>query len=296
MREQVNMFHGPLLLELVGVLLAIGMPSPSPPPQPGATGPCAQGSLAAISDRPGLGRAPATNGAACVVLPNTVVIEAGYRNQETVGAGTQTLTTVPSPTLRVGLRGQNELLFSGLVYSQRTGHDSSSGFLPASGMQDSGVGFKHALRDRPWMQDALNLFVTLPTGYPGNASGFSAGLSTYTLGYSIAFPLSSRVGIAATQNAVLNAFSDSSGVRRRYVMYQPSFTFSYAIFPNLSLLLEDQLSLPNAPGAGTGNRALAGLQCTISPNVVLDAEIEANLLPSAGAAQHAVGAGFTLQP
>jgi hypothetical protein len=95
------------------VIAATTSPAPSPSAAPG---PCAQGALASISDRPGLGRAPASNGAACVALPGMFVLEAGYRNQTTVGPGTQTLSTVPNLVTRFGLKGNNEALVQILAF------------------------------------------------------------------------------------------------------------------------------------------------------------------------------------
>ncbi len=181
-------------------IVAAAPPLPTPSP-----GPCAQGALASISDRPGIGRSPATNGAACVVQNGTVVIEAGYRNQVTSGSATQTLSTYPNPILRIGLPGQSEIVLSFLTYSDRAGIDPTTGFGPAAGMQDGGIGFKHLLHDSASMQDAVNVFVTLPTGYPSGASGFTAGLPTYTFGYSVVFPISGALSLSTTQNLALNA-------------------------------------------------------------------------------------------
>ena len=271
-------------------MITASPPAPSPTP----AGPCAAGALASISDRPGLGRSPATNGAACVALPGTIVVEAGYRNQTTVGSGTQELSTFPNLIVRIGIGVDNEIVLAPpLLRSQRDGENPSSGFAPATGMQDAGIGVKHLLHDNAWMQDALNLFVTLPTGYPSNGSGFSAGLPTYTFGYSIVFALSSRIGLSTTNNLVINAAPNSAATPQRFVMYQPSAGLSYALSPNATLLLEDQLSSPNGPGSTAGNRALAGVQCTISPNVVLDAELESNLTPYPNRTQRAIDAGIT---
>jgi hypothetical protein len=225
-----------------------------------------------------------------------VIFEAGYRNQVTAGPQTQTLSVYPVPIVRIGLRGRNEIVISpGFIYSERVGQNSASGLAPASGMQDIGFGFKHLLHDRVWMQDAVNVFVTLPTGYPAGTSGFTAGLSTYALGYSAVFALSSRAGLSTTQNIIANAAPNSAGGSQRFLTYQPSFAASYALSSNLTLLIEDQISLSTAPASSTGNRSLAGIQCTISPNAVLDAEFEANLLPIPGTTQHALGAGLTFQ-
>ena len=56
------------------------------------------------------------------------------------------------------------------------------------------------------------------------------------------------------------------------------------------------VTIPVDPGAGTGNRGLAGFLVAASPNVVLDAEFQLNLLPVPGENQRAVDVGITLKP
>lgn len=277
---------------LTPIVLAAN-PTPSPTP---AAGPCSQGALASISDRPGLGRAPASDGAACVALPATVVLEAGYRNQTTAGAGTQNLSTVPNAVVRVGLHGDNEALVALPAFSNRSGIDLASGFEPAAGTQDIGIGFKHLLYDGAIVQHAINLFVTFPTGRPNGASGFTSGLPTYTLGYSVVVAASSRLSFSSTQNFIDNAAPNAAGTPQRFFTYQPSISGSFALSPNVSFALQNQWSFPNGPGAGTGDRALAGVQVTASAGVVLDAEFEVNLLPHPGFSQHAIDAGITILP
>lgn len=269
---------------------------PSPTPLAVSEGPCAQGAVASISNRPGLGRAIAINGSPCVVPVGGAVLEAGYRNQTTTADGTSRLSTYPNPVVRYGIAGANEIVLSpSLIYSRRTGADLGGTFVPATGMQDAGIGFKHTLRDRPWTQDALEVFVTLPSGYPTGSFGFSAGVPAYLLGYSASFSLSSRFGLTTTQNFSSSAGTNGSGATQRYYSYQPSLGFSYAVSSSTTLLLQDQLTLPTAPGGSTGNRALAAIQQTAGRSVVLDVEFEQNLLPTPGFNQHALGAGFTLR-
>jgi len=277
---------------------AISDEPPRPSPKPATLrGGCEQGGLASITNRPGLGRAITINGSPCVVPAGEVVLEAGYRNQVTTASGTSWLTTYPNPVVRFGIAGANEILFlPPLAYSFRTGADLGGTFLPAAGIQDAGVAFKHSLRDHPWMQDALEVFVTLPTGYPAGAYGFTFSVPTYLLGYSASFSLNDRVGLTTTQTFNLNAGTTGSGALRPYFSYQPSLGFSYTLSSRTSLLLQDQLTMPTAPGGATGNRGFAAIQQSVGANTVLDVEFEQNLLPSPGFNQHALGAGLTLRP
>jgi hypothetical protein len=252
--------------------------------------------VASLADRPGLGRAVSINGAACVVPRGAIVVETGYRNQVTTAGGTSTLSTAFVPVVRYGIAGQNEIIVSpSLIFSRRTGANLGGTFVPASGMQDAGIGAKHLFRDRPWAQDALELFATVASGYPTGPFGFSAGAPTYLLGYSIAVPLTDRFGASTTQNIVSSAGINGAGLPQRYVAYQPSVGVSYALSALTTVLLQHQVTTPTAPGAGTGNRALVGIQRTLSSNVVVDVEFEMNLLPAPGFNQHALGAGIVVR-
>ena len=274
-------------------------PSPSPSPSgssmPSASGPCAAAALPSIAVRPGLGRAPATGGAVCVAPPGGLIVGVGYRAQATTGVGRQELTVYPDPVLLIGVGAASELILSpGLIVSRRTGVDG--GLPPVNGQQDAGFGIQHVLDDRPWAQQALALFVTLPTGFPAGPAGFSAGAPAYTLSYNLAFPLGPRFGLSTSQGLLLSSGRNPSGAQHRYAGYQESVNFSYSVSPSTILLLEDQITAPTAPRGPTGNRALLGVQRSLSPNLVLDAEYELNLLPAPGFRQHAFGAGLTFRP
>lgn len=265
----------------------------SPAPTVAPSGACSQVSASSLSDRPGIGRAPATNGAACVVPRGALLFETGYRTQTTHGAQTQTLVAYPNLVVRAGLGAGNELIaLPGTAYTRRTGNGTPLGLAAETGAQDAGIGVKHTIFNGAAFQDAANLFITFPTGAAGE-SGFSAGLTTYAFGYSATWQLSTRFGFATTQNLIENAAPGASGAQR-FVQYQPSIAVSYAFSPAVTLLGEDQGAFPSAPGAGSGNRTLLGVQAALSRFVVLDTDAEVNLLPPNGVAQHAFDVGLTL--
>jgi hypothetical protein len=168
--------------------------------------------------------------------------------------------------------------------------------LPAiSGQQDAGVGAQYLIGDRPAIQQALALLLTLPTGYPAGPSGFSVGAPTYALSYTAAFNFGGALGFSTSQGVVVSTGPSSPQTLQRYVAYQPTFNLSYAVATLTTLLLEDQITAPTGPHAPTGNRALLAVQEVLGANVVLDAEYEVNLLPTPGFAQHALGAGITVR-
>ena len=282
-------------LSAAGFALSLAAAQAQPAP---TLGPCEQpGAIGAIVDRPGLGRPTANNGSPCVVPALHIVIESGYRYQQTMGiGGTSTLEVLPLPLVRVGLGAHMELGLAPPTFSNRGGADLGNPFIPARGEQDTGFGVKRMLDDRPSFQDAVELFYTGPTGTPQGTAGFSAGSPTYTLSYTTVFALKENFGISVTQNAIDGASPlDPSGATR-FFSYQPSLTLSYGVAPNFTLLASDQVTTPLGPTGGTGNRGLLALQRVVSPGVVVDAEYEINMLPaSPSIRQHAFGAGVAFE-
>jgi hypothetical protein len=236
--------------------------------------------------RPGIGRAPATGGAVCVAPKGVVVLSAGYRDQVTTGTTRQELLVYPAPVALVGLPAQAELIIApSLAFSRRIG-ERGSNLAPATGQQDLGIGFQHLLSDRQATQQAIEVFATFPTGYPAGPSGFSAGAPTYQLAYTIAQSITPAVGATLSNALVDGSGTTPLGFTQRYIGYQPSLTLSFALTSSTSLLLEDQIAAPTGPHSPTGNRALAGLQQTLSPAIVLDVDYEVNALPAPGESQH----------
>jgi len=283
---------------MLSAVLTVGLTfafSPTPAQSAPAPGPCEQtGTIGAIVDRPGLGRPTANNGSPCVVPPDHVLTEIGYRNQTTVGNGsTSKLEVFPLALIRVGLRTRTEIILQPPAYSNRSGAALIA--KPAIGVQDEGVGLKRMLHDHSKFQDAVEIFYTAPTGTPKGSTGFSAGAPTFTLSYTAAFPLGD-VGISITQNAIANASPLDPRGATHFFSYQPSLTISYGFAPNLNLAVTDQFTSPLAPSGGTGNRNLIAMQGVLSPKVVLDVEYEINAHPvSPVVRQHAIGVGAAFE-
>ncbi len=230
-----------------------------------------------------------------MAAPRQIVIGAGYRDQVTIGTSRQDLIVYPAPVILIGISGKSELIVEpGPSIANRFG-GSGLPFTRAAGQLDAGVGFQHLVSDEASTQTAFEVFVTLPTGFPSTSNGFSAGGPTYQASYAVAQALTSRFGVTLSEAAVLSAGYVSPNTRQYYVGFQSSGTLSYATSPMTNLLLEDQLSTPSGPHGPSGNRALFGIQQTISPNVVLDAESEINLQPPAETSQHTLfEAGLTV--
>jgi hypothetical protein len=287
------------MIPMQAMLLAAAITVPDPTPSPAASAsPCGQGGVAAVADRPGLGRALTVNGSPCVVPKGEVVLEVGFRQEMTrAAAGVSTLVTFPQPLLRWGVSAGDEIVVApSLLYSQRSGANlGGAPYAPADGLQDAGFGFKVQLHDRRWLQDAVEIFVSIPTGYPAGAYGFSAGIPTYLVGYSLVAPLNSIVSITTTQNLQWNAGTNAGGGQQGFFSYQPSFGFSFTVGARGAVFVQDQITVPAGPAGATSNRAFLGVQRTVSPDVVLDVEYELNLLPQPGFTQHAFGVGAAVR-
>jgi hypothetical protein len=244
-----------------------------------------------------MGRATANNGSPCVVPPSRIVLEAGFRDQETTGAaGASTLDVFPLALLRIGLGGRSELILQPPTQSNRAGTALGGVFVPATGTQDVGFGVKRMLSDWPAFQDSVQAFYTAPTGAPQGTAGFSAGGPTYTVSYTAAFALSGKLSLSITQNAIANAAPLDPAGATRFFSYQPAVALGYALTSNVTLFVSDQMTTEPKSIGGTGNRALVALQRVLSPDCVIDAEYEINALPAAPAArQRAFGFGAAFE-
>jgi hypothetical protein len=251
-------------------------------------GPCRQGEVSSLVDRPGPGPAATTSGSPCTVPAKHVVVEFGYRNEVDNGkGGTSILSSYPMTLLRAGIDKRDELLYAPPTMAIRAGAVTNL-FTPSVGVLDSGFGWKHNIESHYWYQDAFEAFVTVPTG----TNGMSAGAPTYAFSYAGAFSPAGKLGISASFT-LTNAPGTpaNGGALRRYASYGPAVTLSYAIDGSTSAILNENVTIPANPSGGTSNVLLVALQRTISSGFVVDVESEFNLTPAAGYRERAVGIG-----
>lgn len=250
-------------------------------------GPCRQGQVSSLVDRPGAGSATTTSGSPCTVPAHHVVFEVGYRNEVDAGkGGSSNLSTYPMLLERAGVDKHDEIIFVPPALTIRNGNAPPE-FTPAVGSQDMGFGFKHAIQSHWWFQDAVQVVVTTPTG----TNGYSTGSPTWTFTYVGTFSPPGKLSIS-TLMAIVNApGTPPSGPPRRFASYQPAVTLAYSLDASTALQVNDNFSAPVNPAGGTSNVLLVALQRTLSPGVVLDFESESNLTPITGYRQHAIGFG-----
>lgn len=248
-------------------------------------GPCHDGDVASVVNRPGVGSATESGGSPCTVQKGRVVLEIGYRNEVNDGNGGRSrLSSYPMALFRTGLDKRNELIVILPTLSLQAG----TVFPPAIGAQDAGVGLKHAIANHRWFQDAVQFVMSEPSG----TNGYSAGGATFALTYGRTFPVGSRVDLDADVSVVdAPGMAPSGAVTRYFISYQPSIALTYSLDRLTSLTLNDNLSVPTTPTGGSSNVLSVALQRSLSPGTVVDVESEFNLTPAAGYRQRAIGFG-----
>lgn len=252
-------------------------------------GPCRQGDVTSLVNRPGVGPAATTSGSPCTVPRKHVVVEFGYRNEVDNGkGGTSILSSYPMTLVRLGLSKRDEIMYAPPTMAIRAGANVPGLFTPSTGVLDSGFGWKHNIQSHYWYQDAVEVFVTVPT----ETNGQSLGGPSYAFSYIGAFSPPGKLGVF-TSFTLTNApgTPPNGGALRRYASYAPALTLSYAIDGSTSLILNENLTIPANPTGGTSNVLLVALQRTLSPGFVVDVESEYNLTPSTGYHERAIGFG-----
>jgi hypothetical protein len=251
-------------------------------------GPCRQGQVISLVNRPGIGPAATTSGSPCTVPRKEVVVEFGYRNEVDSGpGGTSILSSYPMTLVRLGIAKRDEIIYAPPTMAIRAGNVPSL-FSPSTGVLDSGFGWKHNIQSHYWYQDAVEVFVTVPTG----TNGQSLEGPSYSFSYIGAFSPPGKLGIF-TSFTVANApgTPPRGGALRRYASYSPSISFSYPIDDSTSVILNENLTIPANPTGGTSNVLMVGLQRALSPGFVVDVESEFNLMPNTGYHERAIGFG-----
>jgi hypothetical protein len=252
-------------------------------------GPCRQGEVTSLVDRPGVGPAATSSGSPCTVPRKEVVVEFGYRNEVDNGkGGTSVLSSYPMTLVRLGITKRDEIIYAPPTMVIRAGAYVPDLFTPSIGVLDSGFGWKHNIQSHYWYQDAVEVFVTVPTG----TNGFSLGGPSYAFSYIGAFSPPGKLGIF-TSFTLANApgTPKNGGALRRYASYAPAVTLSYAIGDTTSVILNENVTIPVNPTGGTSNVLLVALQRTLSPGFVVDVESEYNLTPNTGYHERAIGFG-----
>jgi hypothetical protein len=249
--------------------------------------PCAMPIAATLADRPGTGRTTSAGGAPCVALPGEWIVETGVRRQITTDAGgSSTLASGPLTLIRAGVTPRLELAVAPPEPESR----AISGLAPvdaARGSTDLVVAAKYLMLDTTRMQGSVGASYSPPTG----SGEFTAGAPTFSTGANLALAISARVSLAMSQVAGTAIGADATGRNRRYFVYAPSYTVSYALTGNDTLIVQDAILSRQSPILPAGNRVVLALQHAVGTRLAFDVDLERNLAPTLGTASNAVGAG-----
>jgi hypothetical protein len=258
--------------------------TPAPTPQP----PCTTPMAVTLADRPGTGRGTSTGGAPCVAPPGELVIESGLRRQQMWQPRYTVLSSGPLTLVRYGVAPRLEIAIAPPAQQSRYAQLGGA-FDNARGTTDAALDVKYMLFDRPIAQASVDFAYVPPTG----TGEFTDGAPTYSVSANLGFTLNDRWSFATSQAFGTNVGANAAGLNVTYFDYTPSYTLSYAITDNLSLLAQVALESRQGPVEPSGNRSFLALQQAIGSRLAVDLDFERNLKPAPGLGpQQAIGFGF----
>jgi hypothetical protein len=268
----------------VPAFVAILSVSASADPTPAATAtvspadPCGDSNLLATTDRPTFGTNP------CVVKPQTVIAEFGYRNTTTSGTGGgSNLTSYPGNRDRIGLLPHLELVLD-TPTSLRL---AAAGSL-TTGDSNIGTGLKYEFG---YFGNFVH-GVAAEVVYPTSSAPFSNGLPSFNESYQIGGGIVRNVGFNLTLG--FNSFSTpnpAGGKNVSTTAFQPTFILGGMIAPGTKLNVEvanNSSSGPNTSGQYFGN---VFLQHQFAKFLLIDAEAAQRFTVVNGNHVHYFGAG-----
>jgi hypothetical protein len=155
------------------------------------------------------------------VRPHNVLIESGYTNAQTTGAGGGTAIAYPQAYLRFGTSNPH-LEFDMTPPSTNV---SSIGGAPAGGTSDVGLGAKYQLGYSARWLYGVNGAVTYPTG----SRAFSARADQYVGNFNWSYTVNQVVGLSGTMG--FNGLSglDAANVPQSYFAFVPSLVASASL-------------------------------------------------------------------
>jgi hypothetical protein len=256
-------------------------PLPAPSPAAAAGYPC--NNLNAYVSRPSV-----TN-SACPVPPHQWMIETGYTNTATVGAGSNSGTNVPQALIKTGIGPRIE--FDLLPPSMQK---TNNGISTLSGTSDIGFGFKALLGYSQRATYGVSVLATLPCG----SAAFTSGANTYTLDLNGTYAVNGRFSLFGTAAFNSLAGTDARGNLARFDSFIPSLGATYSLPSNWSLYAEGAMFNPVALGAGNSRLIDYGIAKNVGSRLQLDAEVgnSLNALNASRFHYFGVGASFLFGP
>jgi len=260
---------------MIPIIIAAALgPSPSSSPTP-IPDPC--GSIISIVTRPTI------TTSVCTVRTGGVLLENGYTNTETTGAGGGVTVTYPQSLLRIGTNDAH-LEADVIVPSD---NQSSLGGTKTSGWDDFGLGAKYELGYSAQWLYGVNAAITYPTG----SRAFSAGNAQFTGNFNWSYSATPMVSIVGTMS--FNALSglNSAGAAQSYFAFIPSVvvTTSTSSWSEFNV----EYAYYSASGPGIGGRSVIDFsyEFAVGPHVQLDTEYGLSPTSLNGQKRHYFGTG-----
>ncbi len=245
----------------------------SPSPTPNAIGPALKAndpctSMSAIVSR------PTVTNSVCTVRPNHVLVETGYQNTTSYGAGNAVV--YPQTLIRIGTSiPALELDFSPPEV-QRSGG--------LAGPTDAGAGLKYVLGYTPKSSYGAQVFITVPTGLTAFSANETQSTYALTAGYAFNAVLSVAAGASLASLAA---------AEQRYTSFTPSLVLTAALPSSNSVYAEiATFSSANGPGTATRTQYIVGGYHDVGQRLQLDAEIGFSPTMATGR-YHYIGAGIS---
>ena len=230
--------------------------------------------LLAILDRPTVGDS------ACVVPDRNMVLELGGKWGKNFNGGRS--LSLPDAEFRVGIPGDNELVFLPPDYTHQAGPGMRiSGFGPAV------VGIKHELGYTGKWLAAVESLVTLPSGSDVHGS---AGIGTAFNGI-ISYSPTTNTGLSMMLGVSSQTLShrDAGG---RFTSVNPDFVATWAPADRWQLYAEVYGQSRTSPSLGMGWNADGGVQYLVTPNVEVDLSVGFSLAGKLGEFRNYVSLGM----
>jgi hypothetical protein len=248
-------------------------PSPSAAATPsGPTDPCI--ALSQLVSR------PTFSTAACAVKRSDLLVESGYTNAATSGAGANQLVTYPQASLRVGLGHNLEFDLDPESLARLSGKPV------VTGTTDSEIGGKYEIGYTSKFVYGVNALYTLSTGsapFTGNGDGILANLNG-------AFALTPAVGLFATFGYNEQS-AGTPGVPARYHNIQPSLGATLSLPESFDVFFEGFNQSSTGPGLGGRSGFDTGFQEDVGSRLQLDFNYFDYLGVQNGGHLHSIGFG-----
>jgi outer membrane putative beta-barrel porin/alpha-amylase len=249
-------------------------------PPPSCSGP--SGFLAVI-DR------PTAEDSGCVVPQGMFDIEAGATAGNLYPAPGGSFYTLPNLTLRWGLPDNSELVWLPPDFQ----HQSISGSPdspPATlhGFGPTTIGIKHVLGYSEHWQWTAEALTTLPSGDGTFGSHGVGGALNAIVSYGTG-PLGLSLMVGATSQTEPTAAGG-----RRFQSFNPDLVVTWAASARVQLFAEVYAQSHSGYQQGWGTSADGGLQCLVTPDLVVDLEEGVRIRGSLGGFSNYTGMGLGL--